>query len=101
MEFFRGDSFIRKIVSNYEFKNGDRIHIAVMTDPYSRNYLHEEIKEIENATKEITFEILPSETDKFPVGNLLLEIEATTSDGLVKTEQYILKVKADGIYERN
>ena len=101
MELFRGDSFIKKISSNYQFKSGDKIHIAVMKNAYSREYLHEQTIEIQNNTNEINFEILPSETDKFPIEKLLLEIELTTSGGIVKTNQYDLQVKADGIYERN
>ena len=101
MELFRGDSFIKKIVSTYEFKIGDKLHIAVMKNAYSREYLHEHTITIQSNTNEINFEILPSETDKFPTEKLLLEVELTTTSGLVKTNQYELNVKADGIYERN
>lgn len=101
MELFRGDSFIKKITSSYEFRSGDKLHIAVMKNAYSRDYLHEQTIEIEANTNEINFEILPSETDKFPIEKLLLEIELTTTDGIVKTNQYDLIVKVDGIYERN
>lgn len=101
MELFRGDSFIKKITSNYQFRVGDKLHIAVMKNAYSKDYLHEQLIGIQNQTNEINFEILPSETDKFPAEKLLLEIELTTVDGIVKTEQYDLIVKVDGIYERN
>ena len=101
MELFRGDSFIKKIVSNYQFRVGDTLHIVVMRNAYSREYLHQQTKKIEAETNEINFEILPSETDKFPIEDLLLEIELTTVDGIVKTNQYKLEVKAEGIYERN
>lgn len=101
MELFRGDSFIKKITSSYQFRVGDTLHIAVMKNAYSRDYLHEQLIEIESNTNEINFEILPSETDNFPIEKLLLEIELTTIDGIVKTNQYDLEVKADGIYERN
>lgn len=101
MELFRGDSFIKKITSNYQFRSGDKFHIAVMKNAYSRDYLHEQTIEIKSNTNEINFEILPSETDKFPTEKLLLEIELTTTNGIVKTNQYDLEVKADGIYERN
>lgn len=101
MELFRGDSFIKKIVSNYQFRIGDTLHIAVMRNAYSKEYLHEQLIEIQAETNEINFEILPSETDKFPVEELLLEIELTTVDGIVKTQQLKIEVKADGIYERN
>lgn len=101
MELFRGDTFFKKIVSSYKFKVGDTLNIAVMRNAYSREYLHQQTKKIEAETNEINFEILPSETDKFPIDNLLLEIELITVDGIVKTNQYKLEVKADGIYERN
>ena len=101
MELFRGDSFIKKIASNYQFRIGDKLHIAVLKNAYSRKYLHEQTITIQSNTNEINFEILPSETDKFPTEKLLLEIELTTVDGIVKTEQYDLIVKVDGIYERN
>lgn len=101
MELFRGDSFIKKIVSTYKFRVGDTLNIAVMRNAYSREYLHQQTKKIEAETNEINFEILPSETDKFPIEDLLLEIELTTVDGIVKTQQLKIEVKADGIYERN
>lgn len=101
MELFRGDSFIKKITSNYQFRTGDKLHIAVLKNAYSKNYLHEQTITIQNNTNEINFEILPSETDKFPIDDLLLEIELTTTDGIVATKQYDLIVKVDGIYERN
>lgn len=101
MKLFRGDTFLKKIVSNYQFRVGDTLHIVVMRNAYSREYLHQQTKKIEAETNEINFEILPSETDKFPIEDLLLEIELTTVDGIVKTNQYKLEVKADGIYERN
>ena len=102
MELFRGDSFIKKIISeDYEFRLGDKIHIAVLKNAYSREYLHEQTIDVQSETNEINFEILPSETDKFPIEKLLLEIELTTTDGIVKTNQYDLQIKADGIYERN
>lgn len=101
MELFRGDSFIKKITSSYQFRVGDKLHIAVMKNAYSKDYLHEQTIEVKSNTNEINFEILPSESDKFPIEKLLLEIELTTNDGIVKTNQYDLIVKADGIYERN
>lgn len=101
MELYRGDSFIKKIVSNYTFQIGDKIHIAVLKNAYSREYLHEQEVEIQSEGNEFIIEILPSKTSKFPNEKLLLEIELTTVNGFVKTEQYDLIVKADGIYERN
>lgn len=101
MNLFRGDTFFKKIVSSYKFRVGDTLNIAVMRNAYSREYLHEQTINVQAETNEINFEILPSETDKFPIDDLLLEIELTTVDGIVKTNQYELEVKADGIYERN
>lgn len=101
MNIFRGDTFFKTIYSKeYKFRIGDKFHIAVMKNAYGNNYLHEQIKEINEETHEVDLEILPCETDKFPIGNLLLEIELTTVDGIVITNQYKLNVKADGIYEQ-
>ena len=102
MELFRGDTFLKKIYSDeYTFKKGDKFHVAVMKNAYSEKYLHEQIITIETETNEFSLEILPCETDKFPIGELLLEIELTTTDGIVATNQYKLNVEADGIHERN
>lgn len=102
MELFRGDSLIKKIISDdYEFRIGDKIHIAVLENAYSNRYLWENLVEIASENSEINFEISPDYTKKFPVARLLLEIELTTVDGIVQTNQYELNVKADGIYERN
>ena len=101
MELFRGDSFIKKINSSYQFRVGDKLHIAVMKNAYSDKYLYEENREIKGDSNYFVLEILPSETDKFPIQELLLEIELTTIDGIVKTNQYKINVKADGIYERH
>lgn len=101
MNLFRGDSFIKTIKpTNYTFQAGDIIKYAVIQNEYSKDYLfHNEIK-IEKEVESVDIDINASETSKFPVGNLLLEIELTYG-GLVKTTQYNLKVEADGIYERN
>ena len=101
MELFRGDTFYKKITSTYQFRTGDKLHIAVLKNAYSKNYLHEQTIEIQSNTNEVNIEILPCETDKFPIDDLLLEIELTTVDGIIKTNQYKLEIKADGIYERN
>ena len=101
MEIFRGDTFLKKIVSNYEFKIGDKLHIAILKSAYSKDYLYEKIIEIKEETNEVILEILPSDTSKLPNKELMLEVELTTIDGLVKTNQYQLNIKADGIYERN
>lgn len=102
MELFRGDSFVKEITSDdYEFEPGDIIVIAVMRSAYSKKYLHKEVIKIQEATNSVTFEIEPAKTSEFPIDDLLLEIEITTVTGIVQTEQYVLNVKADGIYERN
>lgn len=99
---FRGDTFVREITTNdYQLQKGDKFHIVVMRNAYEKNYLHEQIIEIQEQTNKVNFEILPCETDKLPIGELLLEIELTTTSGIVVTNQYTLEVKADGIYERN
>ena len=102
MQFLRGDTFFKTIYSeDYTFRPGDKLHIAIMKNAYNDKYLHEQVKEIQSDTNEFDLEILPCETDKFPIGDLLLEIELTTVDGIVKTNQYKLNVEADGIHERN
>jgi hypothetical protein len=102
MELFRGDTFYKKITSNdYTFKVGDQLHIAVLENSYSNRYLHEQVIKIESETSDVVFEIPSKETSNFPVGILLLEIELTSISDIVKTNQYELTVKADGIYERN
>ena len=102
MRLFRGDTFYKKITSNdYAFKVGDKLHIAVLENSYSNRYLHEQLIEVKSETEDVVLEILPDETSKFPVGILLLEIELTSTSGIVKTNQYELTIKADGIYERN
>jgi len=99
---FRGDTFFRKIVSeHYKFKIGDKLHIAILKSAYSKEYIHEEMIEIKKETNEVILEIFPEITSTLPIRNLMLEIELTTIDGMVKTNQYGLEVEADGIYERN
>lgn len=100
MELFRGDSFIKKVNSTYKFNVGDKLHIAVMKNAYSEKYLYEEVREIQKEENYFILEILPSETDKFPIQELLLEIELTTNNGIVKTNQYKINVKADGVHGR-
>ena len=99
MELLRGDSFVKQIKpKGYKLKPGDKIHIAVMKNAYSEEYLHEQVIEIQEETDGIIFEILPSETDNFPINKLLLDIVLTYGDGIVKTNQYSIEMKADGIH---
>lgn len=101
MELFRGDTFFKEIYSQeYEFRVGDTLKVAIMKNAYSKNYLHKQVITINANTYKVDLEILPSETDKLPIGKLLLEIELTTVDSIVATNQYELNVKADGIYEQ-
>ena len=101
MEYFRGDTFLKNIkAQNYTFQEGDKIHIAILKNAYSKEYLYEEVIEVDGATDTISLEISAEEMAKLPVDKLLLEIELTTGD-IVKTHQYDLVIKADGIYERN
>lgn len=102
-EFLRGDTFYKKIrpTNKYKFQAGDKIHIAVMENIFSKNYLYEKEIEITEEKEFFELEILPSKTRNFPTSLLLLEIEVTYGNGIVKTNQYGLNVKGDGIYERN
>lgn len=98
MELFRGDTFFKTFeVEDYKLRNGDKLHIAVMKNAYSEKYLFEKEIEIKNETNEFDVEILPNETKDFPIAELLLEIELTTVDGIVQTNQYKIIVEADGI----
>jgi len=101
MELFRGDTFLKKLVSSYVFKVGDKLHIAILKCAYSKEYFYEKTIEIAEQKNEVVIEISALETSKLPDEELLLEIELTTIDGIVRTNQYKLVVKADGIYERN
>lgn len=102
MEKFRGDTFLRRIESsNYTFKEGDRLHIAILKNAYSEDYLFEEVLGFTNDTNFVDLEISAEEMAKLPIGKLLLEIELTTKEGFVQTHQYDLEVNKDGIYDRN
>ena len=99
---FRGDTFLKALRPNdYKFQVNDKIHIAVMVNEYSKDYLFEEVIEIKQEQETIDIEIPASKTSTFEVGTLLLEVEITYGDGIVKTQQYELEVREDGIYERN
>ena len=101
MELFRGDTFLKQIVSSYQFRVGDKFHIAIMKNAYSKDYLYEKTITVEIESNEFDLEIEPEATRELPTRKLLLEIELTTVDGIVATNQYEIEVKADGIYERN
>ena len=99
----RGDTFLKafKPTKEYTFQIGDKIHVAVLLDKCSKNYLYENVIIFDKETKDVDILIPPEATSKFELGNLLLEIEVTYGDGIVKTQQYTLNVEGDGIYERN
>jgi hypothetical protein len=101
MDLFRGDTFMKKIVSSYQFRKGDKFRVAIMYNAYSKEKLYGKEFEVVSENDDIILEIAPEETSKFPIGELLLELEMTTIDGIVKTDQFMLNVKADGINERD
>ena len=98
---FRGDTFLKQFTSDYTFRVGDKLHIAVMNDAYDETYLFETVIEFAEETNEFELEILPEYTKTFPIRRLLLEVELTMNDGFVRTNQYILNVKVDGINGKN
>ena len=97
-EIFRGDTFIKEInfEDGYKFKSGDIIKIAVI-DNMDSNILFEDKKEFVEETESYELKIVPEKTRLFPIRDLLLEIEVTIDTDFVKTSQYILDVKEDGI----
>lgn len=102
MKLFRGDTFLRKIVSNnYKLRRGDQFHIAIFKSVYSEKHLYETTIIVQEETDGIVLEIPASKTSELPPTTLILEIELTTVNGIVKTDQYELEIEADGIYERN
>lgn len=102
MELFRGDTFLKQIgTTNYTFRVGDKLHIAIMKNEYSKEYLYEGVIELTEEKDFVDLEIPASKTKEFPVGDLLLEVELTTVDEIVQTNQYKINVRMDGIYERN
>ena len=51
MEYFRGDTFLKNIkAQNYTFQEGDKIHIAILKNAYSKEYLYEEMATPLNTT---------------------------------------------------
>lgn len=98
MELFRGDTFFQTFeTEDYKLRVGDKLHIAVMRNAYSKKFLFEKEIEIKEESESFDVEILPSETKDFPIAELLLEIELTTVDGIVQTNQYKINVEVDGI----
>lgn len=101
MEIFRGDTFYRELVpnQNYKFQKDDIIKVAVMVNTDSENHLFDDTITVEEESEKVDILIPPEKTASFEIGDLILEIEVTYGGGIVKTQQYILEVKEDGIHE--
>lgn len=99
MELFRGDTFYKSVTAgDYVFQANDILRVAILNNTVDNIKLYEnEIKITEEQTN-ILLEIPASKTKELKPGILVLELELTYS-GIVKTEQFELLVKADGIYE--
>ena len=99
MELFRGDTFYKSVTAgDYIFQANDILRVAILNNTVDNIKLYEnEIKITEEQTN-ILLEIPASKTKELKPGILVLELELTYS-GIVKTEQFELLVKADGIYE--
>ena len=100
-ELFRGDTFLKQFDSDYTFRVGDKLHTAVMNNAYDNAYLFEKTIEFTEETNSFVLEMSPERTKTFPIQRLLLEIELTMRDGFVRTNQYTLNVKVDGIRGKN
>ena len=102
-ELFKGDTFLKDIrpTNDYRFQVGDKLKVAVMRNEYSTNKFFEKEFEISEEAKTLELLIEPEKTSEFETGELLLEFEFTYGDGIVKTTQYKLVVKEDGIDGRN
>ena len=97
MERFRGDSFKKTLeIENYTFQPDDVIKFAIMKNPYSKEKIFENTILIDKEQDSIDLIIPIEKTKELPIGNLIFEIEVTSS-GIVKTYQEFLEVKADGI----
>lgn len=99
MEIFRGDTFYKSVTAgDYTFQPDDILRVAILNNTIDNIKLYEnEIKITEEQTS-VLLEIPASKTKELKPGILVLELELTYS-GIVKTEQFELLVKADGIYE--
>lgn len=100
MEIYRGDSFYKRVsVEDYIFKPEDVLRIAILLSTVSDYKLYEQTIEINEEKESVLVEIPASKMRDLTPGSLVLELELTYAGGLVKTEQYELIVKADGIHE--
>lgn len=94
---FRGDTFYKKITApGYTFQKGDILRVAILNDAVSCYKLYENEIIVDEEKDAIIIEISKTEMAKLPTGILILEFELTYS-GIVKTEQFELEIKADGI----
>ena len=99
MELFRGDTFYKSVVAgDYVFQPDDILRVAILNNTVDNIKLYENEIKITEEQNNIFIEIPASKTKELKPGILVLELELTYS-GVVKTEQFELLVKADGIYE--
>lgn len=99
MELFRGDTFYKSVTAgDYIFQPDDILRVAIFNNTLDEIKLYENEIKVTEETTSILVEIPASKTKELKPGILVLELELTYS-GIVKTEQFELLVKADGIYE--
>ena len=99
MELFRGDTFYKSVTAgDYIFQPDDILRVAIFNNTLDETKLYENEIKVTEETSSILVEIPASKTKELKPGILVLELELTYS-GVVKTEQFELLVKADGIYE--
>lgn len=97
MEIFRGDTFYKSVTAgDYIFQPDDILRVAILNNTIDNIKLYENEIKITEETTSILVEIPASKTKELKPGFLVLELELTYS-GIVKTEQFELLVKADGI----
>ena len=95
---YRGDTFCKKVSAlDYKFQPKDVLKVAVLTDTITGNKLYENEIKVETETDSIIIEIPREKTAEISPGMWILEFELTYS-GVVKTQQFGLVVKADGIH---
>lgn len=97
---YRGDTFCKKILANngYVFQPNDVLRVAILTDTVTGNKIWDDEIKVETETDSIILEIPKEKTAKIEPGMWILEFELTYG-GVVKTQQFGLVVKADGIHE--
>lgn len=96
-EIFQGNTFYKKLtIPGYTFNKDDVIHIAVLQTTLG-GILWEDKHTFIESTDSYIIDIPANETEKLSPGVLILEIELTYGNGLVKTNQYELVIKAAGL----